>query len=158
MMFGAIFKKETKKPAETSGFQPRPVLQMQKMTEKHPLDTLDFESDFESEMDAPDKLLAEEIFETSKNVPQAPPINPNVAQKTAQPQAVQKIPAFVSLDKYKEIRLSLRDIKVVSAEMRRTLDNLRQNRDSGITLLNTTIGGLERIEGNIDKIRSVLRT
>ncbi|MBU4246366.1 MAG: hypothetical protein ABIF85_05680 [Nanoarchaeota archaeon] len=158
MVFGAIFKKETQKPAENTASAPKSAPGVQKTAEKIPLDSPDFDSDFENSFDSPEKLLADEILEPPKIAPQAQALPQKAALKSAQQQAVQKIPAFVSLDKYKEIRLSLRDIKLASAEMRKTMENLRQNRDGGTALLNSTIGGLERMEENIDKVRTVLRT
>lgn len=158
MVFDSIFKKENQKPAEKrADFAPIPAQQGQKDMGKRPLDMPGFDSDFEKDVMSPDTLLADELLEPEKNTPQAH-ISQKAIQKPIPPQASQKIPAFVSLDKYKEIRLALRDMKIASAEMRRIIESLRQNRDGGTALLNSTIGGLERIEENIDQIRTVLRT
>ncbi len=171
-MFDGLFKKK-----EQKAVQKNPEAVPQKRIEpssKKETDDLDFDEqeldpaftehltnsrkfpDIEKEMESPGKLLAEEVLDekiSTKAQFQAP--KQAASQK---PQGTQKIPAFVSLDRYKEIRLALRDMKITSSEMRKTLQNLRQNRDGGTALLNTTVDGLERIETNIDKIRGVLRT
>ncbi|VVB61133.1 Uncharacterised protein [uncultured archaeon] len=176
MVFGGLFKKNEqkavqKKPEEVPQNKAEPA-------HKKEADDVDFDeqeldpsfaehianpqkfSDLEKDMESPEKLLAEEVLD-EKIVPMPIPKSQFQAPKQAafqKPQGGQKIPAFVSLDRYKEIRLALRDMKMASLEMRKTLQNLAQNRDGGTALLNTTVDGLQRIEGNIDKIRGVLRT
>jgi|GEM_PF-1774894 len=158
MVFDSIFKKENQKPSEKrADFAQMPAQQAQKNVAKETFDKPGIDSDFEKDVMSPDNLLAEGLLEPEKNTPQEH-ISQKAIQKPMPLQASQKIPAFVSLDKYKEIRLALRDMKIASAEMRRTIESLRQNRDGGTALLNNTISGLERIEGNIDQIRNVLRT
>lgn len=147
MVFDSLFRKNQPKEAQKKA----PVGGPEKRAENIPPALQGMDAPFEKELESPEKLMAEEILKTARPAPSAQ----KLPQKT---QAVQKIPAFVSLDKYKEIRLALRDMKTASSEMRRTLEGLRQNRDAGTNLLNVTISGLERIEGNIDKIRGVLRT
>ncbi len=161
MVFDNLFRKDSAKAAPQKA-----VAFPQKKEEKKDFDVPVFETPFEggsdahgasrqafqSLIEAPDKLLAEEILDDKKLPPHAPKSTPKPQQSS------QKIPAFVSLDKYKEIRRSLRDMRAASAEMRKTLERLRQNRDTGISLLNETVGNLERLEGNIDKIKGVLRT
>jgi len=129
-----------------------------KNAENRPRDMPEFDNDndFEKEMSSPDKLLADELFEDPKT-PQEH-ISQKAIQKPAQPQVQQKIPAFVRLDRYKEICLAMRDMKTASAEMRKTIENLRQNRDGGTALLNDTVNDLDNIEKNIDNIRGILRT
>ncbi len=115
-------------------------------------DMLDVEISFDKDLESPDRLLSEEILDEKAG---EPPVK-NPVQKPQQAQ--QKIPAFISLDKYKEVRFALRDTKSISIEMRKTLDTLKKNRDDGTELLSSTVEGLGRVEGNIDKIRGVLRT
>ena len=163
MVFGAIFKKDAPKPEEDEDTDfAQDSAQVAQAVKKQPSDMPDFGSDFENAIDSPEKLLADDVLESPKSVPQTQAKVQAMPQKAvpkpAQQQPEQKIPAFVSLDKYKEIRFSLRDIKLTSAGLRKTLESLRQNRDGGTNLLNNTIDGLERIEGNLDKIRTVLRT
>ncbi len=143
MVFSGIFNKESPNSK-------------QKNAERQPRDMPEFDSDFEKEMASPDKLLADELFEDPKT-PQEH-ISQKVVQRSAQPRVPQKIPAFVRLDRYKEICLAMRDMKAASLEMRKTIENLRQNRDGGTALLNATVNDLDNIETNVDSIRGILRT
>lgn len=108
---------------------------------------------FEKEIESPENLLADDILGAPKaRAASAPNTSSLGGAKTAQ-----KIPAFVSLTKYRELRLALREMKNISAEMRRILADLKANRDGGTGLLDETVSGLEGMDANIDKVKAVLR-
>jgi len=114
-------------------------------------------SSFEKEMESPEKLMADELLSGSGARPQAQMPKQRPAQQAQFAQPVQKIPAFVSLTKYKELRRSLNEMKNISSEMHRTLEGMKQNRDSGTELLDQTVKNLENMDDNIDKVKGVLR-
>lgn len=155
MVFDSLLKKKdmsnkAQNPAEKKF--PTPADNIEK-------DMLDVELSFENELESPENLLSEDILDEKSGEPISEPPQKKTGQKPQQtPQRSQKIPAFISLDKYKEVRFSLREMKQESLEMRKTLENLKKNRDDGTELLSSTVEGLGRVEGNIDKIRGVLRT
>ena len=108
---------------------------------------------FAKEMEGPGKLMSDDIVAQAKARPA-----PSPRQRPAQVGSpIQKIPAFVSLTKYKELRMALREMKIISADMHRTLESLKQNRDGGTELLDKTVKNLENMDDNIDKVKGVLR-
>lgn len=111
-------------------------------------------SSFEKEMESPEKLMAEEILSGKKARPQMPMPG---QRPVYVPPPVQKIPAFVSLTKYKELRVALREMKNISNSMHSTLEGMKQNRDGGTELLDQTVKNLENMDDNIDKVKGVLR-
>jgi len=106
---------------------------------------------FAKEMESPNNLMADDLFREPKARPMPRP------RPTTTSSPIQRIPAFVSLTKYKELRLALRDMKNISLDMHKTLENLKANRDGGTELLDRTVNNLETLDNNIDKIKGVLR-
>lgn len=132
----------------------------------------DIENDFKDDFASAEKMIAEAVK------PSNPPIQKKPAERQAQapssaaplfpapqsgqpyasaPAPEQKIPAFISLDRYKDTRRSLKEMRVISSVMRKTIGDLKKNRDDGNSLLNSSVDGLERMEDCVDKIKNVLK-
>lgn len=112
-------------------------------------------SSFAKEFESPGNVMADDIMGAPKARPMPQQVPAHTQAREIRPS--QKIPAFVSLAKYKELRLALRDIKGVSAQMHKLIEDLKANRDTGTQLLDDTVQGLEVMEDNIDKVKGVLR-
>lgn len=69
-----------------------------------------------------------------------------------------KGPVFVSLDKYREVKQMLFDLKSASREFRQIIAELKQNRDGGTALLEQSVEKLTTIEERIENIGVTLKT